>query len=886
MNKDKEQFGKVLKSYTIWFTVFAFFSVIIFFIIGRKSMYNIVDGVYQQFSYFVYTGKWIRMLFNNIFVKHVFELPMWDMSIGMGSDPTIVFSSVANPLADPFYWLSAFIPNKASEYAFDLIIILKLYASGLAFSYFAFSRKHPVRSIVAGAMTYTFSMVVFTGFSQASFLNIFYLFPLLMAGADRVWERRGFKLYVISLALCFINSYYFTYMMMLFLIFYCIVRFCIEQELHRVKTFLTLIARFTVFSLTGIGIGLGLQLPAIINLAGIDRLGIKWEAELFSWETMKNFFINAFSMTYVGREGPWGVSPIVLAALIVLFLAGKSRLGEKLLFVIFTVALFLPVTGSLFNGLSFPTGRYVFGYIFLLAYITVSSFDHIFDLSKRTLLILTGISILYLVLGALTDINGLLSGVSLLIFTVALLLISESGRPLEFKQRILMIPVLITCVIIGYAHLHVYLMDTEIDAGYTYEHMFQSNGLNQLSEEERAELNHTRYDLVPYYIDDVPLNSSMLNNVYGYDYYNTNYNNGVDRYYIDMAINSNPLGFMMNGLRGRNYLELLNGTSMISIDRGRDGVLCPPYSYELIKSDGEHSVYEATRGASLVFFYDEAVPASSLDGLNPIEAEELMMNYCVTDEGSATPSNTSEHTEVDYEITETSQITMTSDDTFHTPTGGYMILSFDDISDSEISLYIEGITGEQYYVISAGLGYDGDYFVFDTIEGQSNVDNMYYHWRDAFVVNYGFVEPSVNSIRLVFLEGDYSLQNIKVYSRSREQLDSTVNAFYDHADLDNIGYVVDGNRVHASITNDEDRYLYFAIPYSEGWNAYIDGEPVRISRANTGFMSIPVTAGEHNVELRYFTPHLVTGLIVTFTSLTAFALEVILDKKKAHAISA
>ena len=230
MNRDKEQFGKVLKSYTIWFTVFAFFAVIIFFIIGRKSMYNIVDGVYQQFSYFVYTGKWIRMLFNNIFVKHVFELPMWDMSIGMGSDPTIVFSSVANPLADPFYWLSAFIPYKASEYAFDLIIILKLYASGLAFSYFAFGRKHPVRSIVAGAMTYTFSMVVFTGFSQASFLNVFYLFPLLMAGADRVWERRGFKLYVISLALCFINSYYFTYMMMLFLIFYC-------SALHRVLSY-------------------------------------------------------------------------------------------------------------------------------------------------------------------------------------------------------------------------------------------------------------------------------------------------------------------------------------------------------------------------------------------------------------------------------------------------------------------------------------------------------------------------------------------------------------------------------------------------------------------------------------------------------------------------
>lgn len=885
MSRDKKQFCTVLKAYTVWFTVFAFFAVIIFFIIGRKSMYNIVDGVYQQFSYFVYTGKWIRMLFDNLFVKHVFELPMWDMSIGMGSDPTIVFSSVANPLADPFYWISAFIPRRAAEYVFDLIIILKLYASGLAFSYFAFCRKHSINSITAGAMVYTFSMVVFTGFSQASFLNVFYLFPLLMCGADRLWKTGRFKLYVTALALCFINSYYFTYMMMLFVIFYCIVRFCLEKELHTVRLFSRLIARYIVFSLIGIGIGVGFQLPAVINLSGIDRLGIKWQAEFFSLETMKNFFLDAFSMAYIGREGPWGVSPLVLMAVIVLFSARKSRLIEKLLLIIFTIALFLPVTGSLFNGLSYPTGRYVFGYIFLLAYITAGSFDHILNISKRTLLILTGVSILYLVLGVLNDIYGLLSGISLLIFTISLLLIRESKRPPEIKQRILMLPVLVTCIIIGYAHLHVYLMSTEIDLGYTYEHMFQSNGLDQLDETHRAELNHTRYDLVPFYIDDVPLNSSMLQDVYGYDYYNTNYNNGVDRYYIDMAINSNPLGFMMNGLRGRNYLELMNGTSMISIENKRDGVLRPPYSYELIKEDGEFSIYGSTRGSSLVYFYNETVPLSSLNGLNPIEAEELMMNYCVTEDGTATPSNPPQHTEVDYEITETSQITMTSDKTFHSPTGGYMILSFDDVVNSEISLYIEGITNARYYVISAGLGNGDDFFVFDTIEGQSNVDNMYYHWRDSFVVNFGFVEPAANSVRLVFLEGDYTLDNIKIYSRSRDQLDSTVNAFYDHACIGDVSYEVDGNHIHVDAATGTDRYLYFAVPYSEGWSAYVDGNPVEVERANIGFMTIPVKAGDHNIELEYSTPYLAPGLMITAVSVLIFAGITIVDKKRSQTSS-
>ena len=870
MIDSKNSFRKVFKSYSLWFCLFAFCCVIIFFIINNKSMYTITDGIYQQYVYFMYTGKWIRMFFHNIFIDHVFELPMWDMTIGMGGDSIITFSSVANPLADPMYWISAFIPYKAAEYVFDAVIILKLYAAGLSFSYFAYCKKNPVSSIVAGAMVYAFSSVIFIGFTQVSFINIYYLFPLLMTGVDRLWTRKGYKLYVVMLALNMINSYYFTYMMSLLILLYCALRFIAEKELHSVRTFIRLIIRFITFTIPGIAIGLGLQLPAMIHLAGIDRLAVKWETVFFSLDTVKSFFLYAFTFGEVGREGTWGIAPIALLALICLFSEKNNNLLLKAAVIIYTLAFFFPVIGSVFNGFNFPTGRYVFGYLFLLAYVVTLEFEGLFKLGKNKLYITTFASLIYLLVTALfSDAYGVLSGISLLIFTGSLIVISKVSD--EKKRAVFAtVSVLFTCTVLGYTYLNLYLMPTEKDFGESYDYILNSNGLYLLNEDEYSELHHTRYDFVPYVIDDVPLNSSMLLDINGYDYYNTNYNNDIDIYYTKLAVNSNSLGFMMNGIRGRNFLELMNGTRFLSAQNDRSATLFPPYSYELLRSDNSYAVYESSRDASLVYFYNEAAARTITEDLDPIDTEELMMNYCILDNSTETPSLEPGHTEVDFEITQLHDITFTGDNTFSANTGSYITLSFDDIENSEVCVYLNGLYSDRYGIVSCVLRSDEDIVAVDTIENQSNVDNMYYHWKDTYMINYGFVNQSVNSVRLVFLEGTYTINDIKIYARNTEQLDEAVNSFYDHADMDNVTYEISGNHIHITANADQDKYLFMAVPYSEGWHAEVDGEEVEIMKANIGFMAIPVTQGEHTVELSYRTPYLIAGLGISLFFLVVF----------------
>ncbi len=878
---NRKEFITMIRKYTIWFVIFAVFSVISYFALGHKSMFTMADGIYQQYAYYLYIGKWIRKLFGNIFVRHVFEIPMWDMTIGMGSDSLITLSAVAYPLTDPFYWLSALIPYKAAEYFFDALMIFKLYLSGAAYAYFAYCRKARPNAIVAGAMLYAFSSVIYISFTQAYFINVFYLFPLLMTGVDRLWNNKGFKLYVLMLSACVMYSYYFTYMMGLLIVFYCIIRFCFDKEYHSIRNFLKLIMRFIVFTVIGAGIGIGFQLPAIMNLSGLDRLSLKAEYALVSPEVLKSLTLFAFSNTGIGHEGFWGVSSVFLLAAVALFAERKKDLFLKVLFTVYSLSFIVPAIGSLFNGMNFPTGRYIFGYLMLVSYIVTVKYDSIFKIRLKTMIILAGVSVVYCLLTIIfTDESGFLSGLSAIIITGAMCFISMRSLSDAKKHNCLMVLMLISCIILGYAHFQLYLLSAEMEFGSCYDYLLNSNGVLSMTDSERADLADNRFDYVPFVIDDVPLNSSMLLDVNGYDFYNSNYNNDVDKYYNKMAIISNPIGYMYDGLRGRDYLEMMNGTEYIVIDTAHEGHLCAPYSYEFVRSYDNFDLYRTKSGTSMVYFYDEAVSDSALDNMDPISAEELMMERCFLEDGPSLSQFEEMHEISDHSIVESSGITEIGENTYNVEADSYLVLSTEEISDSEIIVYLDKINADDFYVVTASLGYDGSYFAHDFFEGKAQ-DDMYYHWKETCAFDFGFVEGRANTVRLYFNKpGTYSWEDIRIYTRSPEQIDETVSRFYDHADINDISYELDGNHIHINAAVDKAKYLYVAVPYSAGWSATVDGEKVSISRANIGFMAIAVGEGVHDVELTYKTPYLTESVLITAGSLVVFIAVIAIDRKR------
>jgi hypothetical protein len=65
------------------------------------------------------------------------------------------------------------------------------------------------------------------------------------------------------------------------------------------------------------------------------------------------------------------------------------------------------------------------------------------------------------------------------------------------------------------------------------------------------------------------------------------------------------------------------------------------------------------------------------------------------------------------------------------------------------------------------------------------------------------------------------------------------------------------------VTAAADGLVVVSSSYADGWVAYVDGRKVDILRTNHAFLGVPVTAGDHLVQLRYEPRGLQVGLYFT-----------------------
>ncbi len=83
---------------------------------------------------------------------------------------------------------------------------------------------------------------------------------------------------------------------------------------------------------------------------------------------------------------------------------------------------------------------------------------------------------------------------------------------------------------------------------------------------------------------------------------------------------------------------------------------------------------------------------------------------------------------------------------------------------------------------------------------------------------------------------------------------------------------------------DGDRFVFFSIPWDDGWRCFVDGKEVEIEKVNVGFMGIVVPGGDHAIEFKYETPGLKIGIAVSLFSGVMLAVywyfAVRIDKKR------
>ena len=881
MNKsERKELSRLITKYSLCFLVFAFFCVIILFLINKKSMIDNADGLWQQYTYFVSSGKTLQALLKNIFIDHIYELPMWDMTIGMGSDPHIIFNPFASPL---LCIISALVPAEYSEYVFSLVVIIRLYLSGLSFLLFVNGKGYKKSNAIAGTMVYVFSSTTFVMFVQMNFSSTFILFPLLLLGADNVWKKNKSMLYVAILTYSTILSFYFTYMMLILLVIYCIIRFCYEKE-RSLKRFCSLFSRFVGLTLISLCIGFGMILPGLINLSKLSRLKTHYDINLIDFEKIKILFSYGFTCIQEGGDALIGVSSFAVVAAICLLASKKKEPVLKWCLSLCLLSFAFPLVGSVLNGFNYPTIRYIFCLILCTSYLVTVSFDTVKVFKGKIWYISIGASILYCIICLLfIDYYAVISALSLFFSILLTGCINLFECHLHNKREKLYIAVILfSCLIIGYTCIQITLAPSMNERGSVYEKVFVEGGMKL-----RQEVNSKSYrtDAIHSDFAETVMNSSMAANICGYDFYHSNQNQHIEDYYASLAVLGNPMGFSHTGFRGRCYAEILNACNYIVRPEDKKTCIRAPYSYEYIESDGEYGLYKSGQDVSLVYFYDDVISLDKYMSLDPVSRETNLMYSMVVDEPVISEAEiVYDSVAVPFDYGETKNLIIDGNKIIVQEEGGYISLKPNNIDKGQISVYLSGLRSSdtvfRYRNAVALLDSDNKPVVMDYSAQYSTYDT-YYTGNDDIVFSFEAVDEKIDSVALIFFNtGEYYLDDIRIYSRPYGKMDQTVNSFFEHADTEDIAYNYNGNHLNISATSEKDRYLYIAVPYSEGWKATVDGNPIEIIRANIAFMGIPLMKGNHNIEMTYRTPYLYEGFVVSAVGIVLFSGYLVLENIK------
>lgn len=92
------------------------------------------------------------------------------------------------------------------------------------------------------------------------------------------------------------------------------------------------------------------------------------------------------------------------------------------------------------------------------------------------------------------------------------------------------------------------------------------------------------------------------------------------------------------------------------------------------------------------------------------------------------------------------------------------------------------------------------------------------------------------------------------------------------------------NKVTGTYTTDTDSTVMLTIPYSDGWTVSVDGKKAPYSRLGDTFIGIDLTAGTHEISMKYSTLHKNAGVAASALGIAGFAAwciaESLLKKKK------
>lgn len=735
-------------------------------------------------------------------------------------------------LSNPFSLLVIFVEKAKMMQFFNILMMLKLMTIAFTSSWYL-SRKYKNLNgaIILGlSMLYTFSAYNMMYYQNLMWLDMVYLFPLLLASFDILLEKKNYIPYMICIAFSMALNYYIGAMVVFFTILYMGFSFFFKRKEEDIKKVAFL---FVKGSLLAALLSAFIYIPAFIqftlsarSISFIDSIKSSWV--LPSYQTTIPIFLCLVS-----------IIPFM-------FMKNSSNRVRLILFVLTVIPCVIEPINKMWHFGSyqcFPC-RYAFMTLFMGIEIVASNLDLYFaEYKEKKNAIIGNILAISIAIFAIffqvkfvdEKIDSLDQYASTLwadstsfeailrYYFIIILLVSIVFAILRIKriQKVGFSLSFLTLLLVDASFsMRIYAIPPSRDTNNFQEYFELSN---KIEDDNFYRVKTTNK------IADVNLIGAL-----GY--------NSIGHY---TSLTEEDYMFTMKKLGYSSYwmeVGTHGGTKFT------DALLVNKYT---IGSGVASDAYLTTDHFSI--YQNKVLPfgiATSSDLKNEEELKEDTRANMQEHIYQALFGGESLHTVYSYEVEGIED--NSKEDYYHIkPISSRAYLTYNiNVTDSQ-TLYFECF---DKYSNNLNEPINGSFNI--RVNGSYKAFN-YPSQNNNGVVDLGTYENQTVKVEVQVLK-EVNCRSLSVYGINNKVFDKMIN------DTKGANLLAKGDKIYGSYDNDDGaKYLFVSLPYSKGYKAKINGKRANLIRTFSGFMAIELKEGVNDIKITYFAKGMTTGIILS-----------------------
>ena len=767
----------------------------------------------------------------------------YDWTSGFGND-FLCYSFYSSPL----FFMFSLLPKFLIKYFFLYYQLLKIVLLFIA-NYYWFSKiTNNFRSILIGSFVITFSGWTFRYLSLMNYIGACIFFPLILGATENYLQKKQKVLLTMLVFLLTIHNYYFMYMLVPFLCLYILFRYIWMNKLLELKPIVFIEIKYIGIIFLGLLLAAFSLLPNAYIVFSMPRfadnatsllthLNFNEVYRLFSsiyTPVMNIFSYNPFISSWDGINIGWNgggslYSLIIFPFLIPLLFAIKDKRKKKILltsFLLLFIFLYFKSFYILFQRTLESRWFYMFTFLaaFALTYINEEIEKENITRKQITYSLISIIACIFMVFvcSYIFKFNDLSSIKNILktLIPVYLCIILYYIYYMKYKSLSLVLIAILSfeAIISGYLYCK---SNTPLEEVFFKTEFLLEDVIKVIKE------NDSSFYRIVLDKESMPDYYKKANIPFAYDFpgvsmYTSTYEGNLSNYL--RRINSGL--WIYDTLFGRSemYDQL---SAKYYITYGENSSQSIPLDYEYLFDKNGFNVYvnnySIGLGYALPSYSEEKMPSSYL------EQDQIMQNFIISSDGEN--SNWTNSLKFLGKLTSDSYRELWLDIPIH---DGILYFENFGIPCLTIELWnedilIKKVTVEQFDYIDLIIN-DTEYVNKIVVIGEDIYDT--------------------NLFMNVFFKSHESLRREKENRKL----------------LENIQY--SKNKLTCSIETIDESLIYTSIPYSKGWQVYVNGMKVNTQKVNDGFLGFDIPGGDSKIKLEYKTPLKIPGTLISLITFT------------------